>query len=110
MISIIWLNHVFKDYLNQTKWIKQAWISTVNILYTMDGLSEQFNNYSLENAEVDNQPPLFNLHILIGLENLHPEQSHCKAFISRTRLQQGQVGTQRWRLSESCDLAQQTYG
>lgn len=46
-------------------------------------------------AEVDNQLPLFNLHILIGMENLHPEQSHSKAFISRIRKQQGLVETQR---------------
>lgn len=34
-------------------------------------------------AEVDNQLPLFNLHILIGMDNFHPAWSHSKALISR---------------------------
>lgn len=46
-------------------------------------------------AEVDSQLSLFNLHFLIGMEYLLPEQYHCKAFISRSTLQQGQVGSHR---------------
>lgn len=61
-------------------------------------------------AEVNSQLSLFNLHFLIGMEYLLPEQYHCKAFISRSTLQQGQVGSHRWRLSEPSDLAHQTYG
>lgn len=59
----------------------------------MDGLS--YTTAAWVSAQVDNQLPLFNLHILIGIENLHPERSNSKAFISRIRLQQGLVGTQR---------------
>lgn len=61
-------------------------------------------------AEVDSQLSLLNLHFLIGMEYLLPEQYHWKAFISRSTLQQGQVGSHRWRLPQPGDLAHQTYG